>query len=63
MLKGLSLVDGRDLQGFTILCNGAARHHDALLADKLDRQVLRYKDKRNGKDKGFPRPGNGEEQP
>ena len=34
-----------------------------LLADKLDRQVLRYKDKRNGKDKGFPKPGNGEAQP
>jgi len=39
-----------------------------LLADKLDRQVLRYKDKRStdrhlSKDKGIPRPGNGEEQP
>jgi putative sigma-54 modulation protein len=34
-----------------------------LLADKLDRQVLRYKDKRNGKDKGFPKPGSGEAQP
>src|SRR5215213_3729 len=34
-LQGLSLVDGGNLQRFTILRNGAACYHDALLAEDL----------------------------
>src|SRR3954469_10209423 len=34
-LQGLSLVDGGNLQRFTILRDSAARHHDALLAEDL----------------------------
>src|SRR2546427_13267484 len=50
--KGLSLVDGGNLQCFAILGNGAARDDDALLAEDL--RDARVRQRRLGGLRGDP---------